>query len=301
MLTAFPQYSGVSDAWGNVGNFSYNSLQVTLQQRMSHGLTFNVNYTYAKNIGDDGTFRSGFNIPAAAISHGTTSFKQDRMDRALTAISIPNTIHAYGVWQLPFGKDHIGSNSMLVRWLAGGWQFSGIYTFTQGTPMAVTWSGCSASTYPGQGQCMPDLTSGYSAHARINGKYGSGPNGYNTCNLGIGSGCTSIKYVDVGAFAQPQNVSTTSTAQYLIGNAPRNDAYGLRNPYSWDIDAGLRRTFPIHENLNFVFEADCLNTTNKVVFGSPSATWANASTSFGQITGVSNSPRDWQFAGHINF
>ena len=68
-LVAFPQYSGVTDLWGsNVGNFSYNSLQFTLQQRMAHGLSFNVNYTYSKNIGDDGNFRSGFNIPAAAQS-----------------------------------------------------------------------------------------------------------------------------------------------------------------------------------------------------------------------------------------
>jgi hypothetical protein len=301
MLVAFPQYSGVSDTWGNVGNFNYNSLQVTLNQRVSHGLTFNVNYTYAKNVGDDGTFRSGFNIPAAAISHGTKSFKQDRMDRSWSLISVPHAIHAYGVYDLPFGKGKIGGNSMLVRWLAGGWQFSGIYTFTSGTPMAVTWSGCSSSTYPGQGQCMPDMTSGYSGHARINGKFGSGPKGYTACNLGIGSGCTSVKYVDVNAFAQPQNASTSSTAQYLIGNAPRTRAYGLRNPYSWNIDSGLRRSIPVKEGINFVFEADCLNTTNKVVFGNPSATWASGSTSFGQITGVSNTPRDWQFAGHLNF
>jgi hypothetical protein len=53
-LLTFPQYgniasgvTGVSDTWGeNVGNFSYNSLQITLLQRPSHGLSFNINYTY---------------------------------------------------------------------------------------------------------------------------------------------------------------------------------------------------------------------------------------------------------------
>src|ERR1035438_1323793 len=60
-LVAFPQYSSVGDGWGeNMQNFSYNSMQITLLQRESHGLTFNVNYTYSKNIGDDGTFRSGY-------------------------------------------------------------------------------------------------------------------------------------------------------------------------------------------------------------------------------------------------
>ena len=70
-LTAFPQYSGVTDLWGaNSANLSYSSLQIMLLQRTTHGLSFNVNYTYSKNIGDDGTFRSGFDIPSAAISGG---------------------------------------------------------------------------------------------------------------------------------------------------------------------------------------------------------------------------------------
>ena len=241
MLTHFPQYSGVSDTWGNVGNFSYNSLQITLNQRMHNGLTYNINYTYAKNLGDDGTYRTGFDLPANAISHGTSAYKQNRIDRSWTAISIPHTIHAYGVYKLPFGKNRIGSNSMLVRWLAGGWQFSGIYTYSSGTPMAVTLSGLTTTAsgnFPLQGQAMPDLNTSFSGPARISGKFGSGPNGYQAANLG------KVKYVDVNAFSQPQNVSTVSgQPQYLIGNAPRSYAYAMRNPYTWNVDAGFAAAF----------------------------------------------------------
>lgn len=295
MLTHFPQYSGVSDTWGNVGNFSYNSLQITLQQRLSQGLTFNVNYTYAKNIGDDGTFRSGFAIPAAAISGGTRSWKMDRMDRSWTVISIPQSLHAFGVYELPFGKGHIGNDSRLVRWLAGGWQLSGIYSYSAGTPMAVIGSGCNGAV----GQCMPDLNASSAAfthhNARINGNFGKGPNGVQAANLGH------VQYIDPTAFATPQNVSPVSTPQYLIGNAPRTKALSLNNPGTWDIDSGVRRTFPIHERLNFVFEADCLNTTNHVSFSGPNVSWSQGSTSFGTVGGIANSPRDFQFAGHINF
>jgi hypothetical protein len=259
---------------------------------MSNGLTFNFNYTYAKNIGDDGTYRTGFDIPAAAISHGTQAWKQDRIDRSWTVISIPQSLHAYGVYQLPFGKGHIGNNSFLVRQLAGGWQFSSIFSFSSGTPLAPTWSGGSSV---GQGQAMPDLNSSYSGNPRINGSWGKGPNGFQAASLG------KVQYIDPNAFAQPQNVSTTSSTQFLIGNAPRTRPYGLRNPHTWDWDTGLRRTFPIHENLAFQFEADCLNTWNNVVFSSPSASWAQGSTSFGSIAGISNAPRDYQFAGHITF
>jgi len=308
MLLAFPQYSSTSDTWGNVGNFSYNSLQVTLNQRMSHGLTFNVNYTYAKNIGDDGSFRSGYNIPAGAVSRTTKAWTQDRIERSLTVISIPNSLHAFGVYQLPFGKGHIGNDSRLVRWAAGGWQISSIYTFSQGTPMAVTYSGCTGTTYPGQGQCMPDLSPTYTNKSnRVGGKWGSGPNGFNTCNLGINAagqtGCVPLPYVDNASFTAPQDLApasiNTTQHQYLLGNAPRTLPYGTRNPYTWDVDGGLRRTFPIHENINFVFEADALNLTNHVTFGSPGGSYGSAS--FGTITGANSNSRDWQFAGHINF
>jgi hypothetical protein len=306
MLRPFPQYSGMTDLWGNVGNFSYHSLQIVLNQRMHDGLTFNVNYTYSKNVGDDGTIRSGYAIPAGAISGGTRGYKQDRMDRSATTISTPHIVHAYGVYQLPFGKGKIGDNSMLVRTLAGGWQFSGIYNYRSGTPLAVTWSGASGTTYPGQGQAMPDVNPSFSGPLRIHGKFGSGPNGYNTCNLGINAigqtGCTKIQYLDKNGFKQPNDASTVSgQPQYLIGNAPRTLVYGARNPYTWNVDTGLRRSFPLHlENAEFVFEADCINVWNHVTFGDPSASWSNNSTTFGTISSASGN-RDWQFAGHINF
>ena len=56
-LTGFPQYSGVTDLWGaNSASLTYHSFQLMLLQRTAHGLSFNINYTFSKNIGDDGTF-----------------------------------------------------------------------------------------------------------------------------------------------------------------------------------------------------------------------------------------------------
>jgi hypothetical protein len=312
MLTAFPQYSGVSDTWGNVGNFNYNALQLLLQQRTAHGLTFTVNYTYSKNIGDDGTYRSGFNIPEADVSGGTQAWKQDRIDRSLTAISTPQVVHVFGVYELPFGKGQIGGDSMLVRALAGGWQISENYSYNSGYPLAVTWSGASGTNTPGQGTGMPDLNTiseAYMNHnARINGSYGKGPNGTQFANL------SSVQYVDPTAFTSPVSVSTAPNctaggrnepsncnAAYLIGSAPRTAPYTLRAPGAQDIDGRLSRSFPLHfENAQFVFEADCLNLWNKNTFGSPNASWSNGSTSFGTISSASGA-RDWQFAGHINF
>lgn len=296
-LVAFPQYSSVTDTWGsNVGNFSYNSLQITLMQRLSHGLSFNINYTYSKNIGDDGTFRSGFDIPAAAVSGGGKNWKQDRIDRSWTTVSGPQSLHAFGVYDLPFGKGHLGNNSFVVRTLASGWKLSGIYTYASGTPVAVTWNGCSGTNYPGQGQCMPDINPSFVGHnARINGSYGSGPGGFTAANLG------KVKYIDSNAFQTPANISSVSTAQYLIGNSPRTRPWNLNNPGTQNLDAAVRRSFALPRDMSFVFEADCLNVWNKVTFSAPSATFGAAT--FGTISGISNTylPRDFQFAGHFNF
>lgn len=297
-LVAFPQYSGVSDTWGNVGNFSYNSLQVTLEQRLSHGLTFNFNYTWSRNIGDDGSFRSGFDIPAAAISGGTQGYKQDRIERSQTTVNSPHVINWFGVWNLPFGRDHIGGTNMVTRALASGWQLSGIFTYASGTPALVTYGGCNT---PGQGQCMPDLNPNFAGSARINGGYGSGPNGRTACNLGQGAGCTAMKYFDTNGFKAPQVISPAGvTAINLIGNAPRTGALHLTNPASQNLDTSLKRSFGLlREGMALVVEIDCFNTLNHTVFNAPNAVWG--SSAFGTIGSVKNSPRVFELAGHFTF
>jgi hypothetical protein len=311
-LVAFPQYgnpatasstgNGVADLWGaNSANLTYHSFPYMVLQRTAHGLSFNINYTYSKNIGDDSTFRSGFPIPAAAISGGGQSWSQDRIERSWTTISAPQVIHAFGVYQLPFGKNQIGGNSFWVRTLAGGWTVSGIYTYGSGTPIPVTSSLCSTTNSPLQGQCMPDVVP-YATNARINGSYGTAPGGTSACNIGIGPGCTAIKYIDSTQFKNQTNISSTTSPIYLIGNAPRTAPLTLRGPGNQDLDAALRKSFNLPKEIGtFVFEVDCINVWNKVTFSNPASTFGNAN--FGQISSVSGTPgsRDFQFAGHINF
>jgi len=304
-LTAFPQYSSVADTYGAyTGNFNYNSFQLMVQQRLAHGLTFNINYTYSKNVGDDGPFRTGFNIPGAAISGGGHDWHMNRIDRSYSTINQPQTVNAFGVYHLPFGNG----GSLLRRELLGGWMVSGVYTYRSGTPALVTWGGTcttangSATTSPLQGQCMPDLAG---LSGRKNGSYGTGPNGTTACNIGIpqlGGTCTAVPYFDVNAFKTPTNVSTVTTAQYLIGNAPRTHALNLNNPGSQNLDAAVKRSFPLYHEMALTFEADCSNVWNKVTFSTPSGAWTPGSTTFGTIGGsIASSPRAWQFAGRLSF
>ncbi|MEO6725537.1 MAG: TonB-dependent receptor, partial [Blastocatellia bacterium] len=59
-LRPFPQYNGVSDVYGDVGQSNYNALQLSVQQRLAHGLTFNFNYTRSKALGTINGNRSAY-------------------------------------------------------------------------------------------------------------------------------------------------------------------------------------------------------------------------------------------------
>jgi len=140
MLVWKPQYSGTTDTWGtNVANANYNAFQLSVSQRASHGLTLNINYTYAKNIDNAGTIRSGFAIPAAFTSAGK-DFPIDRIDRSNSINSQPQNLSIFGVYDLPFGKGKIGGDHFIVRALAGGWQFSEIFQYSSGIPLALVGS-----------------------------------------------------------------------------------------------------------------------------------------------------------------
>ena len=242
-LTAFPQYSGVTDLWGsNSANFTYHSLQITLLQRMAHGLNFNINYTYSKNIGDDGTFRSGFNIPAAALTGGGQNWHQDRITGPGPRIRFPMRSAAGRFrWQRP-----PGGNSWAGRNLAGGWQFFREFnTYSSGTPMAVTSNLCTGTNFPNQGQCMPHLTPGATS-ARLGGSFGTGSNWNHDLQSWSGLRLVPVTYVDSSKFRAPGNISAISgSPMYLIGNAPRTQALNLRNPGTQDLDAALHRSFAL--------------------------------------------------------
>ena len=288
MLRAFPQYSSVSDLWGqNIANISYNSLQISLVQRRWKGLSYTLNYTYSHNVGDDGNFRGGFALPSGTVSGTSASYSQNRIDRAPSTQSVPQSVSAYWVWQLPFGKDHIGADNFYVRTFAGGWQLSGIYTYSGGAPVAVTTSGCRTEV----GTCVPDLNPDYAGKGRINGSYGSKNTGSNF----------TTQYLDPNAFQTPQNLFTGASPVYLIGNAPRTHAYDLETPAKYNLDMGVKRSFDLaSERFKFIFEANCLNVTNKHTFTGLNTVWTPGSTTFGRFSGASGN-RDWQLAGHITF
>ena len=302
-LLPFPQYKGVTNENDAVSNSNFNSLQLSLNQRLAHGMTLMVNYTFSKSIDNAGSTRAGYAIPVGVGANGA-SWAAGKADRSLSVFDLRHNLNSTATYDLPFGKGHIGGGNALVSALAGGWRLSGIFTYIGGNPLQIIQSTCSSNGVGGT--CMPAYNLNHTGPVRINGAWGAGAT---RTNLG------SMQYIDPTAFlitgtsGAAGGTSAISGNQYVIGDVARTGAYGLRGPSNYDFDATVRRTFTLwpRENVKFVFEASSFNVTNHVWFGTTSTNAAGSinqsvgNSGFGTVTGQANNPRQFQFAGHINF
>ena len=112
MLRPFPQYSGVTDVYGDVARSTYHSLQLTVEKRRSDdGLTVNFNYTFSRTE-DNLAARTGYDFD---------------QDWAVGVNDQPHVWNAMVVYSLPFGAEgRAGSGSPIVRAIVKDWQVSGI-------------------------------------------------------------------------------------------------------------------------------------------------------------------------------
>lgn len=230
MLRPFPQYPGISDLWGDVANANYNSMQVILNKRLSHGLVVNSNYVVSKAFSDDTGSRSAYN------------WKIEKAQQ----VDPRHTINVLAVYTLPFGKgEHWTSTNRLVEGVMSGWQLSSITTYRSGILFGTIAASCNL---PNAGGCDADYAANFSGAVRINGDYGSGD-------------VKTVSYVNKAAFANP--------AAFTYGNTPRTGAYGLRGPTNSNQNVSLRREFRIHERWKIAIQADALNVFNWVRFANP--------------------------------
>ena len=232
-LRPFPQYSGVTDIYGDFGRSSYNSMQTVLTQRPRHGASFQLNYTWSKLMDNTGTGRTAYDH-----TH----------ERSVSLYDHTNIVNAYGVYEEPFGHGTPHFYNYLIR----DFLISGIYNFTSGTPIAIVGSGC---VLPNAGTCQPNLNPAFVGSVHQNGNYGRGV---------TAAQLSSTQFINPAAF--------TTAAAYTVGNSPRTAPLGLRGPGGYNINMSLRRNFGIYENLKLMMELDVINLLNRTNFGNPGAT-----------------------------
>jgi len=114
-----PVFSSIF-AQDTIGNSNYNSLQASLEKRFSHGLQFELAYTWSKSFDYGSSFEDILNPLDFKNSYSLSQF--DARNRL---------VFSY-VWQLPNSKLRGAAGK-----LANGWSVSGITTFQSGFPLRI--------------------------------------------------------------------------------------------------------------------------------------------------------------------
>src|SRR6266404_66944 len=213
---------------------NYNSLQVRLEKRYSHGLQYEAAYTFAHALDNASSASLG------SVNNG--DFRDQRFPNAEYGNADFDVRHRFVfsyVYDLPFGRGRLfGKNaSGFVNQVLGNWQMSGVFSaatgnyYTATDIVSVSNSDCGGTV--GFNCARPNLVGNPNASPCVPGTL------FNTC-----------------AFAD-------NNVQGTFGNAGRNIIQG---PGYRTWDTSLVKQFPIREQMHLEFRAEFFNILNHTNF-----------------------------------
>jgi len=121
LLRPYPQFGGITKNQNNVGTGDFKALQVRIEKRLSHGLSFLSSYELSRSTEDIDFLDPRDTKP----SHSLTGY--DRTHHWVLS----------GIWELPFGQGRKfgGSSKGLAQALIGGWTTVWTLTMESGVPL----------------------------------------------------------------------------------------------------------------------------------------------------------------------
>jgi len=231
---------------------NYNSLQVRLEKRMTHGLEFQASYTYSHALDDASSASLG--------SQNQGDFRDQRNPRLEYGNADFDVRHRFVfsyTYELPFGKGkRFGGNaSGLLNQIFGNWQIAGIATASTGNWFTPTDIETNLANSDGGGTVFN------AARPNVVGD----PNG---------KPCVPGTLFNTCAFATNQTLGT-------FGNAGRNI---IRGPGFQNWDISIFKSIPIREQMRFEFRAEFFNAFNHYnpQFSNPNNIEENIATEHGQ-------------------
>ncbi|HXY50307.1 MAG TPA: carboxypeptidase regulatory-like domain-containing protein [Terriglobales bacterium] len=223
LFRPFPGYDTINYLALNAAS-NYNALQVGLR-RSAGSLQLSVSYTYSHSIDDSSSRQDGQIVDSydPAANRASSSFDQRHI------------INAGYVWDLPFFKG-----TSLTSKLLGGWQYSGIFGFSTGSPFTpgffIDNAGVANGIAGANAASYPDVIS--------NPKQGITPVP------------GALQLYNPNAFVAPTALT--------FGDSARNT---LSNPNRTNFDMALFKHFAIHESMALEFRAEAFNVFNHTQFG----------------------------------
>jgi hypothetical protein len=255
----------------SIGKSNFNALFMTLNKRLSKGLTTTLNYTFSRSLD-----QFGVNQNAANVIPNSFDLNAEYGPSPFDITHIFNGIFRY---DLPFGKGRwLSSRFEPVNKLIGGWYLSGVYTARSGDALTVTqgagvWGGSLFLGFnTGAIPTVNPNSFGNETHSGVNGSNNIGTNG-NPASGGTG----------LNLFANPEQVFNSFRRVELSSDGRAGRANPLRGPSRWNMDLSLGKTTTVKENFKVTFLADFFNAFNNVIFANPTLD-LNNSRAFGVLT-----------------
>jgi len=281
---------------------SSNEFQLTVDQRLSHGVEFRVAYTNSKTIDD----ASGFRARSSTLTDPTNP----EVDRGLADFDAPQRLVISPIVQLPFDKPF---HSGFAHAVLGGWSLATIVTFQSGNPFTLFSENNSSQLNSyldrpdvvGPIQKFSNLRQQQTFSPSSDGLHGSCLGGtetgiflFNPTNVVCATGNPTGLPGDPLAVANGELVPG-GVPLFSHGNMGRNV---LRGPGINNWDFSLAKTFKFTESKSLEFRSEFFNAFNHVQFYSPTLQSGTEgfSSQFGQITN-DRGPRVIQFALKIYF
>jgi hypothetical protein len=115
--------------WG--GDSFYDSLEVGMTKKMTHGLQIQGSFTWSKSIDDNSGVVAGDTFGNSIPS---LHWFDLRLDRAVSDFNVGRTLVLSGTWLVPGRKSLSGPASLLVN----GWEVGAIFKANDGVPFTAT-------------------------------------------------------------------------------------------------------------------------------------------------------------------
>jgi len=244
------------------GFSSYNGMLATLHKNPSHGLQFDLNYTFSHSI-------DNVSQKAYSYAYGGYGFLCDvlrpRICRGNSDFDVTNYINGNFLYQLPIGRgrDFAANMPLWANEAIGGWELSGLPSWHTGTPFMAN----SLAFIMGYSNEDPAILTGTLGPLKSHVTVQDGVvNDFKNANL---------------AFDQYRG-----PVGFEMGS--RNN---LRGPGYFNLDLGIGKTFPVYkEGVTLKFHVDAFNALNHPNFQTPSfqnnMSLVNSPIEFGAIPGT---------------
>jgi outer membrane receptor protein involved in Fe transport len=266
-----PVFSSIY-AQDTIGNSAYNSLQASLERRLSKGLQFEIAYTWSKSIDDASSFENSLKPICNGILNNFSC------NRSLSLFDARHRLVLSYLWELPVKKFNGGKGMLLDDWAV-----SGITSFQSGFPIIMR------STNDNE---LENDTSGFEAPGRpaINGPvHFTNPRetgGYYFCGPNLPN-CP-IQNQPLGSLGGPRDLCCGS---------------GINN-----FDFSVQKLVNVSEGKHFEFRAEFFNIFNRAQFLNPDGNISDGTVNAdGSISGDfgkvkhTRDPREIQFALKFSF